>query len=1041
MYQIINTVDRSVKNMSNFDSNIIKNPEIFEQNRLAAHSDHVCYKNELEKIKGKSSLRYDMNGLWKFAYAKNQSLAPCGFEAADYDCKGWDEIRVPAHIQMEGYDVPIYTNTTYPWEADESIKPGEVPEIFNPVASYVKYFTIPENMKNKRVCISFQGVESGFALWLNGHYVGYSEDTFDPSDFELTDYIVEGENKLAVRVWKWTSSSWCEDQDFYRFSGIFRDVFLYAVPCAHVKDLSVVPTLNDTFDEGAISVSIKADGDGIASVKLYELGDLSVEKYDRAKLLLEEFDIELRDKELCEGSCNVKNPLLWSAEKPNLYEVKIIVKDTHGNETEFISQLAGFRRFEMVDGLMKLNGKRIVFKGVNRHEFSSITGRVPNRDEVIKDIVTMKKNNINAIRTSHYPDDSMLYELCDIYGIYMIAENNLESHGTWEAYNKGYVDLDFVVPKDKPQWREMMLDRANSCYQRDKNHPAILIWSCGNESFGGKTIYEMSQLFRQLDKHRLVHYEGVFNDRSYSDTSDMESQMYTSAAGIEKFLAEHPEKPFICCEYTHAMGNSCGAMHKYTELTDREPRYQGGFIWDYIDQSIYKKDRYGKWFLTYGGDFGDRPTDGDFSGNGICYGGEREASPKMQEVKFNYQNISVDFDSDYIFTVTNKNLFVNTSVFDAFAILLADGEEVYRTKLQISVPPMDRASYEVPVTLKNSMIDVEKEYCIVVSFVLKENTIWEKAGYEIAFGQHMIKKPVSEYSCDKSVELVVGNGNILVRGENFKALFSRMNLGMVSYVYGGVEMLPNTIPLPNFWRTPTNNDSGNMMPQRYAQWKIASMYVTTRENQRFADTSPRVEKNDNNIAITYTYFMPTTPQSSCEVTYRVFGDGTIETTLSYDPVKELGDMPEFGMMFKLDADYDTVKWYGLGPQETYADRQHGGKFGVYENKVADNIAEYLVPQESGNKCSVRYAKVMDKKGRGMLFFGDELSFSALPYTPHELENAAHHFELPPVHYTVVRVAKKQMGVGGDDSWGSHTHPEYLLDVSEKMEFTFCFRGI
>lgn len=1027
--------------MGNFDSDIIKNPEIFEQNRLAAHSDHVCYKNELEKIKGKSSLRYDMNGLWKFAYAKNQSLAPCGFEAADYDCKGWDEIRVPAHIQMEGYDVPIYTNTTYPWEADEFIKPGEVPEIFNPVASYVKYFTIPENMKNKRVCISFQGVESGFALWLNGHYVGYSEDTFDPSDFELTDYIIEGENKLAVRVWKWTSSSWCEDQDFYRFSGIFRDVFLYAVPCAHVEDLSVVPTLNDTFDEGTLSVSIKADGDGTASVKLYELGDLSVEKYDRAKLLLEEFDIELRNKEICEGSCNVKNPLLWSAEKPNLYEVKIIVKDTHGNETEFISQLAGFRRFEMVDGLMKLNGKRIVFKGVNRHEFSSITGRVPNRDEVIKDIVTMKKNNINAIRTSHYPDDSMLYELCDIYGIYMIAENNLESHGTWEAYNKGYVDLDFVVPKDKPQWREMMLDRANSCYQRDKNHPAILIWSCGNESFGGKTIYEMSQLFRQLDKHRLVHYEGVFNDRSYNDTSDMESQMYTSVAGIEKFLADNPEKPFICCEYTHAMGNSCGAMHKYTELSDREPRYQGGFIWDYIDQSIYKKDRYGKWFLTYGGDFGDRPTDGDFSGNGICYGGEREASPKMQEVKFNYQNISVDFDSDYIFTVTNKNLFVNTSVFDAFAILLADGNEVYKTRLQISVPPMERASYEVPVTLKNSMIDVEKEYCIVVSFVLKENTIWEKAGYEIAFGQHMIKKPVSEYSCDKSVELVVGNGNILVRGENFKALFSRMNLGMVSYVYGGVEMLPNTIPLPNFWRTPTNNDSGNMMPQRYAQWKIASMYVTTRQDQRFADTSPRVEKNDNNIAVTYTYFMPTTPQSSCEVTYRVFGDGTIETTLSYDPVKELGDMPEFGMMFKLDADYDTVKWYGLGPQETYEDRQHGGKYGVYENKVADNIAEYLVPQESGNKCRVRYAKVMDKKGRGMLFFGDELSFSALPYTPHELENAAHHFELPPVHYTVVRVAKKQMGVGGDDSWGSHTHPEYLLDASEKMEFTFCFRGI
>ena len=392
----------------------------------------------------------------------------------------------------------------------------------------------------------------------------------------------------------------------------------------------------------------------------------------------------------------------------------------------------------------------------------------------------------------------------------------------------------------------------------------------------------------------------------------------------------------------------------------------------------------------------------------------------------------------------NKNLFVNTSVFDAFAILLADGEEVYRTKLQISVPPMDRASYEVPVTLKNSMIDVEKEYCIVVSFVLKENTIWEKAGYEIAFGQHMIKKPVSEYSCDKSVELVVGNGNILVRGENFKALFSRMNLGMVSYVYGGVEMLPNTIPLPNFWRTPTNNDSGNMMPQRYAQWKIASMYASHKDYRKGMygpANAPETTVHENSVEVAFTYILPTTPASECRLAYEVTGDGRVKTTLTYDPVKELGDMPEFGVLFKFNADYDHVQWYGLGPAETYADRKHGAKLGIYENLVTDNMARYLVPQECGNKVGVRWASVTDRKGRGMLFTGDAMEFSALPYTPHELENAAHHFELPPVHYTVVRVAKKQMGVGGDDSWGAHTHPEYLLDASEKMEFTFCFRGI
>ena len=1040
--------------MKEFDYSLVKNPEYFKDGRMEAHSDHITYANVEEAFTGETSYRHSLNGIWKFHYARNYGNTIKGFEREDYSCKDWDDIRVPAHIQMEGYDAPQYANVQYPWEGHEDIHPGEIPEHFNPVASYVKYFTVPEQMKGKRLFISFQGAESGIALWLNGQFVGYSEDSFTPSEFELTDYVKEGENKLAAQVFKWTASSWCEDQDFYRFSGIYREVYLYTVPGVHVYDLQIRAIPDESLNKARFEVKTSTWGKGNVHIALSKNGQTILEEN---KSLGEnaastgsdrngkDAATEAAGRTVQKGvadtfSWTVENPILWSAEDPQLYDLIMEVFDENGILQEVIPQKVGFRRFEMKDGIMTLNGKRIVFKGVNRHEFSSITGRCVSEAELRKDLTIMKQNNINAIRTCHYPDASLIYQLCDEFGIYMIDETNLESHGSWDTaeFTKDYT---YVVPHDKPEWQSMMLDRANSMYQRDKNHPAILIWSCGNESFGGKDIFEMSQLFRNADPTRLVHYEGVCHDRRYNETSDMESQMYPSVEAIKEFLAKDDSKPFICCEYTHAMGNSCGAMHKYTELTDREPRYQGGFIWDYIDQSIYKKDRYGKWFLTYGGDFGDRPTDGDFSGNGICYGGEREASPKMQEVKFNYQNISVDFDSDYIFTVTNKNLFVNTSVFDAFAILLADGEEVYRTKLQISVPPMDRASYEVPVTLKNSMIDVGKEYCIVVSFVLKENTIWEKAGYEIAFGQHMIKKPVSEYSCDKSVELVVGNGNILVRGENFKALFSRMNLGMVSYVYGGVEMLPNTIPLPNFWRTPTNNDSGNMMPQRYAQWKIASMYVTTRQNQRFADTSPRVEKNDNNIAITYTYFMPTTPQSSCEVTYRVFGDGTIETTLSYDPVKELGDMPEFGMMFKLDADYDTVKWYGLGPQETYEDRQHGGKYGVYENKVADNVAEYLVPQESGNKCRVRYAKVMDKKGRGMLFFGDELSFSALPYTPHELENAAHHFELPPVHYTVVRVAKKQMGVGGDDSWGSHTHPEYLLDVSEKMEFTFCFRGI
>lgn len=1027
--------------MSQFNVENLKNPEFYQDNRLQAHSDHVIYKDEYECLAKKTSYRMYLNGLWKFSYGKNMSLAVSDFESLDYDCKEWDEIRVPAHIQMEGYGNPHYTNTTYPWEATEKIEPGEIPEKFNPVASYVKYFTLPENMKGQRICISFQGVESGFALWLNGKYVGYSENSFDPAEFELTPYLKDGENKLAVRVWKWTSSSWCEDQDFYRFSGIYRDVYLYAVPSTHVWDVKIVPTLDDSLANGTLSVKLRTEGEGHAKLSLYEVGDLSIKDNSDTKKLIHQMETDLVSDELTVVS-EVAKPILWSAEVPNLYELNIEISGENGEIVEYISQYVGFRKFEMAAGIMKINGERIVFKGVNRHEFSSIRGRVPDKEELIKDIVTMKRNNINAIRTSHYPDDSALYELCDIYGLYLIAENNLESHGTFEAFEKGYVEESFVLPKDHDEWMGMMLDRVTSCYERDKNHPAILIWSCGNESFGGKVIYEMSQLFRKLDPNRLVHYEGVFHDRSYSDTSDMESQMYPSVEAIKEYLKKDKEKPFICCEYTHAMGNSCGAMHKYTDLTDTEPRYQGGFIWDYIDQSVYKKDRYGKWFLAYGGDCDDRPTDGEFSGNGITYGGDREASPKMQEVKFNYQNISVEFVSDDKFKVINKNLFVNTDIYKGYVLLLADGEEVRRVPVEMAVAPLRDKEFKLPKVISEHMKNVTgPEYIVTVSFVLKKDTIWAEAGHEVAFGQKVFKKAIVGYQCALPVELNIGNGCINVRGENFSAIFSRINLGLVSYVYGGVEMLPNYIPRPNFWRAPTNNDNGNNMPQRYAQWKIASMYITTRKEKLFEDTSPLVEKEENFVKITYTFYMPTTPGSSCLLTYKVFGDGTIETTLEYDPVKELGDMPEFGMMFKFAADYDTIKWYGLGPKETYSDRRHGGKYGVYQNKVADNMAKYLVPQECGNKCGVRYAEITDIKGRGIRFFGDELSFSALPYTPHELENAAHDFELPEVHYTVVRVAKHQMGVAGDDSWGALVHPEYLNDVSEKISFTFCFKGI
>lgn len=1014
--------------MKVFDYSLVKDPQYFKDGRMDAHSDHTYYRDGEEAQEKETSFRYDLNGIWKFHYARNYGSAILGFEKEEYCCRDWDDIRVPAHIQMEGYDAPQYANVQYPWEGHEDIHPGEIPEHFNPVASYVKYFEVPEEMQGKRLFISFQGAESGIALWLNGHFVGYSEDSFTPSEFELTEYVKEGENKLAAQVFKWTASSWCEDQDFFRFSGIYRDVYLYTVPEVHVYDLQIRAIPDETLSAAALEIRTNTWGKGTVKITLSKDGETVIE-----------------DKKALDGeeiySWKVADPVLWSAEDPQLYDLTLEVYNEAGELQEVIPQRVGFRRFEMKDGIMTLNGKRIVFKGVNRHEFSSVSGRHVSEEELRKDLKTMKQNNINAIRTCHYPDASLIYQLCDEYGIYMIDETNLESHGSWDVaeFTKDYT---YVVPHDKPEWLDMMLDRANSMYQRDKNHTAILIWSCGNESFGGKDIFEMSQFFRNTDPTRLVHYEGLCHDRRYNDTSDMESQMYPSVEAIKEFLAKDDSKPFICCEYTHAMGNSCGAMHKYTDLTDTEPKYQGGFIWDYIDQSIYKKDRYGKEFQAYGGDFGERPTDYNFSGNGIAYGGNRDASPKMQEVKFNYQNITAEVSADSV-KVINKNLFVNTDIFDCKVTVAKNGKVIHKASLATAVAPLSEETYALPLAKEEK----PGEYAVTVSFHLKEDKAWAEAGHEVAFGQYVYQVEEPKKTCPEGVKVIRSTHNIGVRGAHFEVLFSVLNGGLVSYKYAGKEMI-EAIPKPNFWRAPTDNDCGNLMGMRYGQWKIASMYLSHkdfRQGPYGPGNEPEVEGNEKTVKVTYTYLMPTTPLSECRLSYEVSGDGRVKTTLSYDPVKELGDMPEFGVIFKFNADYDRVEWYGLGEAETYSDRKKGAKLGIYANKVADNIARYMVPQECGAKEEVRWAKVTDRKGRGMLFEMDEnngpMMFSALPYTPHEMENAMHPYELPEVHYTVVRVAKDQMGIGGDDSWGARTHEEYLLETDKKMEFSFVFKGL
>ena len=1028
-----NRNERRKLEMKEFDHRKVKDPEYFRDGRLDAHSDHICYASPEEADIKESSFRESLNGLWKFHYGRNYDSTIPGFEKEEYDCHFWDDIRVPAHIQMEGYDAPQYANTQYPWEGHEEICPGEIPEKFNPVASYVKYFHVPERMKGKRLFLSVQGAESGMALWLNGRFLGYSEDTFTPSEFELTEYVKDGENKLAVQVFKWTSGSWCEDQDFFRFSGIYRDVYLYTIPDVHIRDMRIRALPDETLERASLELETETLGTGTARITLSYKGTVCVK--DEKKL-------NGRDTFTWE----IDRPALWSAEDPHLYDLTVEVYDERHVLQEVIPEKVGFRRFEMKERIMTLNGRRIVFRGVNRHEFSSVSGRCVSEEELIRDLKTMKQNNINAIRTCHYPNGSLLYRLCDELGLYLIDETNLETHGSWDTVSASG-DISGVVPCDRPEWLGMVLDRAESMYQRDKNHPSILIWSCGNESYGGKDIYEMSQFFHREDPFRLVHYEGVFHDRRYNDTSDMESQMYPSVELIKAFLAENRDKPFICCEYTHAMGNSCGAMHKYTDLTDTEPLYQGGFIWDYIDQTLYKKDRYGREYQAYGGDFGDRPTDYEFSANGIVYGGDRKPSPKMQEVKFNYQSITARVFRDKV-CVINKNLFTGTDSFQCVVTVNRNGKQIRSINMETAVEPLSEKTYALPLPEET----LPGEYTVTVSFRLKEDTLWAEAGHEIAFGQYIYKvekesmtERIEENS--GSIQVIRSAHNTGVRGSHFEVMFSNLNGGLVSYKYGGTEML-EAIPKPNFWRAPTDNDNGSLMPARCAQWKIASLYLSHKDHRNYADVPvrmPVLEERENSALITYSYIMPTSPVTECTLSYEVFGDGRVKTTLTYDPVKELGDIPEFGVLFKLSADYDHLEWYGMGPSETYADRQRGAKLGIYRNLVKDNMASYIVPQECGAKAGVRYAKVTDRRGRGMLFEMDEKSgpmmFSALPWTPHEVENARHPFELPEVHYTVVRAALGQMGVGGDDSWGARTHPEYLLDSDRELVFVFSFRGI
>ncbi|NRF89463.1 DUF4981 domain-containing protein [Paenibacillus frigoriresistens] len=1028
------------------------NPQIFQLNRMEAHATMMPFKSEEEALAGireASDSYQSLNGTWKFHFAENAQGRPQEFYKNDYDCSSWADIAVPSHWQLQGFDFPQYTNIIYPWVGHEDLKPPFAPVKYNPVGSYSRSFTVPAAWANQPVYLSFQGVESAFYVWVNGDLVGFSQDSFTPADFDITPYLTEGENKLAVEVYRWSDASWLEDQDFWRLSGIFRDVYMYSTPTTHISDFKVLTNLDDAFENAELRIQAKVTNyDGLSS------GTRHVEAvlYDSElkplwnKPLSVEVNVSGAAEQEVELSIQVDQPAKWSAEKPTLYTLVLSLRDEDGSLLETESCKVGFRKFEIQDGLMKINGERVVFKGVNRHEFDTDRGRSVDKASMLADILLMKQHNINAVRTSHYPNDPHWYELCDQYGLYVIDETNLETHGSWTYGSEVEGD---AVPGSKPEWTGAVLDRANSMMQRDKNHPSIVIWSLGNESFGGDNFIKMHDFLREADPSRVVHYEGVTLFRASDAASDIESQMYSRIEKIEEYAQRNPKKPFILCEYSHAMGNSCGNLFKYWELFDKYPVLQGGFIWDWIDQSIRTTTPDGITYQAYGGDFGDTPNDGNFCGNGLIFA-DRTPSPKIYEVKKCYQNVkieAVDLASGQV-KVTNQYLFTDLSEFDWTWSIARNGESAGEAKRgQFTVKPGESAVIELALDQLEAIFPKD-EFVLTISLQLKEDTNWAQKGHEIAWEQFLlpvskkawspneqaVQESAATLSALEAVQIASTKETISLKGGHFSLQFHTATGDITSYVYEGRELFL-TGPAPNFWRAYTDNDRGNQHHIRCAPWQEAG-------SGRTLQSLTAKSIGDGRAEVHVQYELATKPSSEVQLVYTVSPSGEVEVRMELVPGDHLPEIPEIGVLFQLDRSFQQLSWYGRGPHENYWDRATGAKLALYSGTAQEQFVPYLRPQECGNKTDVRWATLTDANGRGLRITGLPLvELNALPYLPSELEAHDHTYKLPASDKVVLRVNYKQMGVGGDDSWGARTHPEFTLYANRTYAYSFTFKGI
>jgi len=1018
--------------------------EVLSVNREPAHATLFPFTDRQLALAGDraaSPWYLSLDGTWKFFWVRKPEDRPLNFFEEDHDDRGWDEIDVPSNWEVQGYGYPIYLDTEYPFPADWP----RIPHDYNPVGSYRRDFELPPDWTGREVFLHFGAVKSAFYLWINGEYVGYSQGSKTPAEFDVGSYLRAGRNSVALEIYRWSDGSYLEDQDFWRLSGIEREVYLFSTPRVHIRDFFARPELDAAYREGTLNLQIEVrnydeedDASRQVRVSLFDDADSARTIVETAKTV----DVAAGEDRTLEFEAAVGQPRQWTAETPNLYTLLIELLDDDGEVTEIVAAKIGFRRIEITGGQLRVNGVPITIRGVNRHETDPVTGHVVNEDSMIRDIQLMKRNNINAVRTSHYPNAPRWYELADRFGLYLVDEANVESHG--------YCCDPETTLGNRPEWIEAHLDRTLRMFERDKNHPSVIFWSLGNEAGDGVVFEETHAALKRLDPTRPVQYEGAGQEPH----TDLYVPMYARIPKIEAYAQTNPSRPLILCEYAHAMGNSVGNLQDYWDVIERYPSLQGGFIWDWVDQALLRHDADGQPFWAYGGDFGHPsvPNDSNFCNNGLV-AADRTPHPHLHEVKKVYQPIKVrpvEAGPGKV-RIENRHDFIDLDRFDFRWEVEADGQRIADGALAVpSVRPHEAAEVEVPLPAIDPQPGVEY-FLTVRAFAATEQPL-VPAGFELAWDQ--IKLPVHTaptlLPMDGMPALHVDDlGRYVdVTGDEFGLRVTKQTGRLSSLVYRGVELIRTGLA-PNFWRAPTDNDLGNDMPTRTGVWKRAGERP---EILTVAVEQPRPE-------VVRVAVHSTLPQveSNYDTTFTIYGSGDIVVEVSYKAGRDdLPELPRFGMSMTLPAAFNDLEWYGRGPHESYWDRKTGAAVGRYQGPVWDQFHRYARPQETGNKTEVRWLALRDENGSGLLAVGlPEMSASAWEFPIDEIEfdpiddpareiivpaSQRHGAEIRRHDLVTLNLDHRQMGVGGDTSWGARTHAEYTL-TDDEYRFRFRLRPI